>query len=136
MVEKCLLDTDILIYYFRQNNNVSKHINVYLQQHPQLSISNITHYEFLRGLQFTNNVRRLSKFQQFIDENEIITLNKSAIVLAAGIYAHLRRRGELINDADILIAGIALANNLVLITNNTSHFARIPNLKIRNWLSD
>jgi tRNA(fMet)-specific endonuclease VapC len=39
----------------------------------------------------------------------------------------------LIDNQDILIAGIALENNLVLVTNNEKHFARIPNLIIENW---
>ena len=34
---------------------------------------------------------------------------------------------------DILIAGIALSNNLVMVTDNTDHFERIAGLKIENW---
>lgn len=41
--------------------------------------------------------------------------------------------GILIPQADILIAGIAKSNNLVLVTNNVAHFERIPNLAIENW---
>jgi tRNA(fMet)-specific endonuclease VapC len=37
-------------------------------------------------------------------------------------------------DADIMIAAIALTNNLLLITNNTKHFQRIKNLKLASWL--
>jgi tRNA(fMet)-specific endonuclease VapC len=37
-------------------------------------------------------------------------------------------------DADIMIASIAIANNLTLVTNNEKHFNRISQLKIENWL--
>jgi predicted nucleic acid-binding protein len=33
----------------------------------------------------------------------------------------------------MMIAAIALANGLTLITNNVAHFARIPNLPLENW---
>jgi len=46
---------------------------------------------------------------------------------------HLRKEGMLISQADILIAGVAKSNNLVLVTNNVSHFDRIPELEIENW---
>ncbi|MBI5473356.1 MAG: hypothetical protein HY961_13510 [Ignavibacteriae bacterium] len=36
---------------------------------------------------------------------------------------------------DTLIAGIALANNLVIVTNNTAHFTRIKNLEVENWMA-
>ncbi len=35
-----------------------------------------------------------------------------------------------------MIASIALANDLILVTNNLSHFERIPDLKIENWSAD
>ena len=34
---------------------------------------------------------------------------------------------------DYLIASIALAGNLILVTNNTSEFARVPGLQIEDW---
>jgi predicted nucleic acid-binding protein len=40
----------------------------------------------------------------------------------------------LIEDADILMAAIAIDEKLILITNNTGHFNRIKELKIDNWL--
>jgi tRNA(fMet)-specific endonuclease VapC len=45
----------------------------------------------------------------------------------------LKKRGQMIQDADILIAAIALVNNLVVVTNEP-HFLIIPNLKVENWL--
>lgn len=56
------------------------------------------------------------------------------IIKASDIYALLKQRGELIGDADILITSTALAQGLCVITNNLSHFQRIPELQIQNWL--
>ncbi len=43
--------------------------------------------------------------------------------------------GNLVPDADILIAGIALTGDYVLVTQNVKHFRRIPGLNVENWLS-
>lgn len=57
---------------------------------------------------------------------------------AAGHYAEVRvdleRRGIRLDDADLRIAGIALARNLILVTGNVRHFQRVPHLSIENWL--
>jgi len=53
--------------------------------------------------------------------------------LAADIWANLKRRGLLIGEVDILIAGIALSEGLAVATHNVSHFARINNLQVVDW---
>ena len=57
-----------------------------------------------------------------------------AAVRAAEIYADLKADGSLIGDADILIAAMAMVNDLVVVTNNESHFNRIKDLQVENWL--
>ena len=52
---------------------------------------------------------------------------------AAVIQADLRKKGAEIGHTDTLIAGIAIANGLQLITNNTAHFNRIKGLEMANW---
>nr|VFJ75789.1 MAG: tRNA(fMet)-specific endonuclease VapC [Candidatus Kentron sp. FW] len=55
------------------------------------------------------------------------------MTISARIYAELRKAGKPLEDIDLLIAGVAVANNLVLITHNQSHFERIPGLEIEDW---
>lgn len=72
--------------------------------------------------------------EEFINRAEVFQLDTDIEKKAGEIYADLRKNGELINDADILIAATVLANDSVLVTNNTDHFKRVKNLKIENWL--
>jgi tRNA(fMet)-specific endonuclease VapC len=55
-----------------------------------------------------------------------------------GIYAKekakLRKTGKLIDDFDILIGSTAVANNLILVTENEKHLVRISKVKIENWI--
>jgi predicted nucleic acid-binding protein len=46
----------------------------------------------------------------------------------------LRKKGNLVEDADILIAATAMTNDLEVVTDNTRHFDRIDGLEISNWL--
>ena len=56
---------------------------------------------------------------------------------AAGHYgevkASLRKKGQLISDNDLWIAAHALAEGLILVTNNVQEFKRVKGLKIENW---
>lgn len=49
------------------------------------------------------------------------------------IRAYLERQGTPVGPIDTLIAAIALANNLILVTHNTAEFSRVPGLKIEDW---
>ncbi len=46
----------------------------------------------------------------------------------------LQQKGNIITLADLQIASISIANDLILITGNTKHFKRIDILRIDNWL--
>ena len=86
---------------------------------------------------FKSEVRhaKVAAFNSFCQGNEVLPITDPVVVRAADIYADLRARGQLIPDADILVAATAIENGLVLATNNLSDFVRIPGLQIDNWLS-
>lgn len=51
----------------------------------------------------------------------------------ADIRATLEARGEGIEDNDLWIAAHARALGMTVVTNNTSHFARVPGLAVEDW---
>jgi tRNA(fMet)-specific endonuclease VapC len=46
---------------------------------------------------------------------------------------HLAVLGTLIGPNDLMIASIALANQLTLVTHNTNEFGRVPGLALVDW---
>ena len=56
---------------------------------------------------------------------------------AAELYGRIRyeleTKGQVIGPMGLLIASIALANNLVLVTHNTAEFSRLPDLSLEDW---
>ncbi len=47
--------------------------------------------------------------------------------------AHLAGLGQLIGPNDLMIAAIALANGMTLVTHNTAEFSRVPGLMLEDW---
>lgn len=131
-MRKSLLDTSILIAFLKGEKKVFTKVEEYLQEFNGLSL--ISYYEILRGLKYLGNKRRITDFEKLMDKSEIVTLNRTIMIKASEIYSTLKRRGELIGDADILIAASCLVRNMIVITNNENHFRRIDNLPVENWL--
>ncbi len=129
-----LLDTDTLSAVLRRNPILAPKEQVYLRVHRRFTFSTMTRYEILRGLKAKNATRQLVAFDRFCAANTILPLTDAIIVQAAEIYADLYRRGELIGDADILIAATALVGGYGVITNNERHFGRITGLTTDYWL--
>lgn len=132
-MKRALIDTDILSYFFKGNSMVLRHFQSYLEIFNSVEISIITYYEITSGLLAKKAIRQLQVFEQFADENRIIPLTEKSSKISAELYASLREKGNPIDDIDLLIAGVAIENEMILVTNNEKHFGRIPNLKIENW---
>jgi tRNA(fMet)-specific endonuclease VapC len=132
-MKPCLLDTDILSFFFRNHPQVVYSCNLYLQEYRQLSFSLITYYEILSGLKHRDAQKQLGKFLGFSQLNQILLLTEESVTISAKIYADLRKKGTPLDDIDLLIAGVAIANNLVLITHNQRHFSKIEGLELEDW---
>lgn len=129
-MRKYLLDTNIVSYYLKGIDNLKDKVSSNIEL---LSISIISYYEIVSGLQSIDAKKRIAEFEKFCELIDIINLDKASISASCKIYATLKKSGKLIDDIDILIAGVALSNNLLMVTDNTDHFERIEGLKIENW---
>jgi len=121
-MKEVIIDTDILSYYLKGDIQVIKMFAQYLQKHPQLNISIITKFEILSGLEYKKASRQIEKFNEFSLNCNVPTITETSIRLSAEIFGSLRRKGISIGTSDILIAGQALENGWVLVTNNESNY--------------
>jgi tRNA(fMet)-specific endonuclease VapC len=132
-MNRALIDTDILSYYFKGDSLVVENFKKYLTEYDIIEISLITYYEIMSGLLHKNAHKQLEIFNDFVTENIVISLTEESCKISSELYSKLRIKGELIDDIDLLIAGVAIENEMTFVTNNESHFGRIPGLKIENW---
>jgi len=128
-----LLDTNTIIYFFKDIGNVAASI---LAQSPQdIAIPVISLYELEVGIaKSTSPAKRKKQLNTFASQVNIFQFGPKEARVAAGIRAELEKRGTPIGPYDILIAGTAVSTNSILITNNKKEFARVDRLRIDNWL--
>lgn len=128
-----LLDTNICIYIIKQ-----KPPSV-LQRFEELTIgevgmSTITYGELLFGAQKSQHPKKtLAVLDQITSLIPPLPIPISAGHHYGQIRNKLEKIGKPIGNNDLWIAAHALALNLIVVTNNTNEFSRIPHLKIENW---
>lgn len=130
---KYLLDTNICVYFLKQNAKIVDKIASVSADELAISCFNLT--ELLYGAYNSDYVDKNLERVRYIENTiEVISFDRKAIEHYAVIKSDLKKQGKLIDDFDILIAAVALSNEMILVTNNERHFERIPNLIIENWL--
>ncbi len=126
------LDTNVVAAILRQDSKVIAELESCLLARHEVTLNAISYFETRRGLSPSHTRKRLL-FEGLAHEVGVLELTRSALNTAADIYQQLRGEGRLIEDADILIAGIAIAKEATLVTRNLKHLGRIAALKLETW---
>ena len=129
-----LLDTNTCIYFL--NRASEKIIAQFKKFTPsEVKLSAITVAELFFGVEKSKAKRKNSHIvESFISTFEIMPFDEKCSKIYSKIRASLERAGNPIGPMDLLIASISLANDFILVTNNTKEFNRIKKLKLENWL--
>jgi len=130
-----LIDTNIFSAFMRGDEKVIRKVQHYLREHDTLTISVITYYEIMRGIKALSNQKKIASCHELMALCHIQDLDSLIALNASEIYDDLRKKGQLIEDADILIAATARVYEMGMVTDNTRHFDRIEGLKVENWLA-
>lgn len=128
------LDTNIVTAYLKRHPLVRQRIRQAESAGYPVMLNAVSYYETKRGLLFADAQTQMRLFEQLWRSQGIVMLDQVALDRAAQMYAELRAAGQLLEDADLLMAAIALANDLTLVTHNTDHFARLTTLLWEDWL--
>ena len=64
---------------------------------------------------------------------EVLEFDREDARAAGEVRATLARAGTPIGPYDVLIAGQAIARDLILITHNTTEFRRVGRLRVEDW---
>lgn len=127
-----LLDTDTCIAILRGNGSV---IERRAAEQDSVKTSWVTAAELYFGAakSVAPDDNRLV-VDRFLATMEVLRPDLPAAQAFGEAKALLQRAGMPVADADLMIAGIAIANGATVITGNRPHFARIPGLAIEDWI--
>lgn len=127
-----LLDTNSLIYFFKQDGHVAAHLKSVSPS--QVFIPSVVLFELEYGvLRSTRPELQRKGIESALKAYGVLSLDYKCAQSAAWIKHTLEVAGTPIGHFDQLIAGIALANDMALVTRNTREFERVPGLRVENW---
>jgi tRNA(fMet)-specific endonuclease VapC len=131
-----LFDTDIITNIFKKQPFSGLLTRLADTPRKQQYISTVTISEIVYGAYKSDRPEyHLSNLQNvLLPAVNILGFDSKAAYACGRIRAELETSGTPLALADLEIAAISLANQLVLVTGNTRHFSRISGLIVENWL--
>lgn len=131
-MKKYLLDTSIVAFLFRGKYGIGQHLSKLSAE--QCYVSDVTIAELTYGAYHSDRVQwNLNMIEQF---SRMITIIPFAVAIDE--YGRqkdiLVKKGQMIEDFDLLIGCTAVTKNLTLVTDNTKHFSRIEGILLENWV--
>lgn len=129
-----LLDTNICIATIRYKPDAIR--VAFNRHHTEMCISTVTVMELLYGVEVSaQSQRNLANVEGFIARLDVLDYDAAAAAHTAQIRAELTQAGKQIGPYDQMIAGHARSRGLVVVTNNTKEFKRVPGLRIEDWMN-
>lgn len=126
-----LLDTNMLIFAARDRpREVRRRL---LEVSPDdVAVSSIAIAELWFGAEKSDDPpRRRAAWSKLLEPYPVLPFDRAAALEHARLRYLLRRSP--IGERDLLVAAIASANRLRVVTNNLAEFTRVPGLLVEDW---
>ena len=130
-----LLDTNICIYI--KNHRPAEVLARFTKLPPgKVAMSAITYGELCFGAEKSSKPKETRHIlAHLVALIPVLALDGGVSMHYGKIRQHLQASGKPIGNNDLWIAAHALANKLILVTNNVAEFERVPGLRVENWVS-
>lgn len=126
------LDTSIVVSVFRGDKELKRKIE--LINPEDVFVTTVSLCELFRGAYKTKNIETvLSEIESLTRNYSLLTLDATSSEIFGLDSNKLEKNGKQTRILDLMIASIAKANNLTLVTRNKKHFENIPGLKTEEW---
>jgi tRNA(fMet)-specific endonuclease VapC len=128
-----LLDTNILSAIIKDpQGRAAQQIRII--GNDKIFTSIIVAAELQFGIREKDSSVLTQRVEDLLEAIQILDFKSPADRHYGEIRNYLQKKGTLIGPNDLLIAAHALAENLLVVTDNIREFERVPDLKIENWL--
>jgi tRNA(fMet)-specific endonuclease VapC len=130
---KFVLDTNTCIYALKLQGRVVERLRDHAPDDLGVTIITIAELWFGAHKSVRPPVAR-REMDGFLEPFAVLPFDLEAAEAYARVRFELERIGRPIGERDLLIASIALARGLSVVTHNVSEFERVPGLKTEDWL--
>lgn len=127
------LETSFLVDLIRGKKEVESLFEQLIESEEIITIASPSLMEVMSTASLNKKKNEKEEIISILSSIIILPLDKESAIKAGEIESELIMAGEIIGDADIMIAAIALQNNETLITRNKKHFEKIPGLKLETY---
>ena len=129
-----LLDTNVCIAYLNGTSSaIKEHFRT--KHSSDLFLCSVVKAELIYGAYKSQRPEEnLKKVEHFLGHFPSLPFDDKAAEFYGKIRASLEKQGQIIGPNDLMIASIALANQKILITNNTREFSRVEGLNLGDWI--
>ena len=129
---KFMLDTNIAIYTIK--NRPEKVREAFRKHAGEMCMSAVSLGELIYGAEKSAQVERnLAIVEGLAARLHVPSFDYSAAIHFGQLRAELSGKGKVIGPYDMMIAGHARSLGLILVSNNTREFERVPGLRLENW---
>jgi tRNA(fMet)-specific endonuclease VapC len=128
-----ILDTNACIQYL---NGTSACLRRKLESNLQedIFLCAVVRAELFYGaIKSANAAKNIQKLRHFTDRFTSLPFDDGCTEIYGEIRVQLEKKGKIIGPYDLMIAAIALANKMTLISHNTREFGRIKDLQLEDW---
>jgi tRNA(fMet)-specific endonuclease VapC len=129
-----LLDTNACILHLKSPQSGPIYHRLSTLKKSDVVVCSVVVAELLYGALHSGNPQKnLSAVNTFLQLFTSLPFEDADARFHAETREHLAKQGLPIGPNDLMIAAIALRNNLTVVTHNTSEFSRVPGLKVEDW---
>jgi tRNA(fMet)-specific endonuclease VapC len=127
-----LLDTNICSAHIRHPAGMAAR---FIQFGGRLFVPTIVLAELFAGAYRSDNPPRLLMAIDVLKRDlTAVPFDEAAAVEFGKVKGSLSRQGIVISPVDLMIASVAIARDMTLITHNVKDFLRVPGLRLDDWL--
>ena len=129
-----ILDSTFLIDYLKKDKKALEKLIQFRERNEVLSTTAINVFEILNGAYYLDDPKKemaLKEINHLLSYLKIFELTVAGADTCSRVFSYLRKNGIVIEDSDVLIAGLAIFNQANKIcTRNHNHFSKIPGIEI------
>ncbi len=130
-----LLDANTCIDHFRKGAASPVTNRILAAPQADIAVCSIVRGELLVGaIKSQNPAASIAQVARFSANFPSLPFDDLAADRYAELRAHLETTGMPIGPNDMLIAAIAIAHGLIVVTNNLKEFQRVPGLAVEDWM--